>query len=100
MKNKGFSRVRCIVIAVLLILLAAVSSVAALFVCAFASLDRQNAAVISLCIFALVSAAAFLYLILTPPKNEKIIKFIGFAGLAFDIILVPVYAVMRLITGG
>ena len=55
---------------------------------------------ISLCIFALVSAAAFLYLILTPPKNEKIIKLIGFAGLAFDIILVPVYAVMRLITGG
>lgn len=100
MKNRPFSRVRCAVIAVLIVILAAVLSFAALILCALGGLDEANAMLVSLIVFAIVSAAAFLYLILTPPKNEKIVKAIGFAGLIFDILLVPACAVLRFITGG
>lgn len=100
MKDRPFSRVRCAVIVTLTVILASVLAFASLFVCALVGLLQAKAAVVSLCVFSVVSAGGFLYMILASPKGERVIKAIGFAGLMFDVILVPVYGLYTIITGG
>lgn len=96
---KPFSKGRLIAVAVLVVALALVLSVASLIICAIFSLSEDNAVLVSLGVFAAVSLIAFIYMVVGTPKEEKVMKAIGFAGMTFDIMIVPATALLRLLTG-